>query len=110
MQLFDRCSYDMDRFREFIQAEGCRSMFDVEDVLSAAIAQRRRRFVGVRDALPGVRRYSANTRSRSSKAHVNAALRSARKTGRGGASKKSNVSASKGHFMKLVPGSQELVL
>lgn len=31
MELFDMCSYDMDNFRDFVQAERVRSMCDVED-------------------------------------------------------------------------------
>ena len=31
MQLFDMCSYDMDSFREFIQSEGFRAVFDLPD-------------------------------------------------------------------------------
>ncbi len=37
MQLFDMCSYDIDNFRESIQAEGFRSMFDVDDVVLAQL-------------------------------------------------------------------------
>ncbi len=38
-QLFDMCSYDIDTFREFIQAEGFRFMFDVEDAELAKVLQ-----------------------------------------------------------------------
>ncbi len=31
MQLFDMCSYDLDSFREFIQTEGFRDVFDLSD-------------------------------------------------------------------------------
>ncbi len=31
MQLFDMCSYDMDSFRDFIQSEGFKSVFDIAD-------------------------------------------------------------------------------
>lgn len=39
MQLFDMCSYDLDSFRDFIQAEGFRSMFDIEDTALAQLVK-----------------------------------------------------------------------
>ena len=32
MQLFDMCSYDIDSLGEFIQTEGFRAIFDIDDV------------------------------------------------------------------------------
>lgn len=38
MQLFDMCSYDLDGFRDFIQTEGFRDVFDLSDDEIAALA------------------------------------------------------------------------
>ncbi len=37
IQLFDMCSYDVDSFREFIQTEGFREIFDLEDSVYQAL-------------------------------------------------------------------------
>lgn len=37
MQLFDMCSYDMDSFRDFIQTEGFREVFDLEPELEQGL-------------------------------------------------------------------------
>lgn len=39
MELFDMCSYDMDNFRDFVQAERVRSMCDVEDAELAKLLE-----------------------------------------------------------------------
>ncbi len=39
MQLFDMCSYDMDSFREFIQSDGFRSVFDLSDAEIQALVE-----------------------------------------------------------------------
>ncbi|NIV51015.1 MAG: hypothetical protein GWN53_03870 [Gammaproteobacteria bacterium] len=44
LQLFDMCSYDVDRFREFVQSEGFDEVFDLD-------AAERRRLVEDEDAL-----------------------------------------------------------